>query len=60
MKGLWNCHTKGLHSIVLDETDSLLTRVFFTTHEHDLWKNEYENPRSIAIHGHHVDIKITP
>jgi hypothetical protein len=66
-KSLLNCHTKGLHSIILNQRrDGLLTRMFVTTEDHDLWKNHCGmmtkewHPLSVAIHPHHVDIEIYP
>ncbi len=55
MKNLLNCHCIGLHSfpISLDE-NGLYKRVFYADTNHELWK-----PIQIAIHPHHVDIKIT-
>jgi len=55
MKNLLNCHCVGLHSfpISLDES-GFYRRVFYADYNHDMWK-----PIEIAIHPHHVDIKIT-
>lgn len=56
MKNLLNCHCIGLHSfpIEFDQNNELYKRVFYANHNHELWK-----PIQIAIHPHHVDIKIT-
>ena len=55
MKNLLNCHCIGLHSfpIWLDE-NGLYKRIFYADTNHQLWR-DFE----IAIHPHHVDIKIT-
>lgn len=55
MKNLLNCHCIGLHSfpISLDENGHY-KRVFYADSNHHLWK-----PIELAIHPHHVDIKIT-
>lgn len=55
MKNLLNCHCFGLHSfpISIDE-NGFYRRVFYADVNHELWK-----PIQIAIHPHHVDIKIT-
>ena len=56
MKNLYNCHTIGLHSfpISFDVGKQLYRRVFYAAKNHHLWK-----PFELAIHPHHVDIKIT-
>jgi hypothetical protein len=65
-KSLLNCHTLGVHSVVLNEQNGYLTRMFFTTEDHVLWKNHCGmmtkewHPLSVAIHPHHVDIEIYP
>lgn len=55
MKNLINCHTVGLHSFPISlDNDGLYRRVFVADRNHHMWK-----PFEIAIHPHHVDIKIT-
>jgi hypothetical protein len=55
MKNLLNCHCTGLHSFPIDVTeDGLYRRIFYADFNHELWK-----PVELAIHPHHVDIKIT-
>lgn len=55
MKNLLHCHSKGLHSFPIELTESgLYKRIFYASEEHNLWR-----PFEIAIHPHHVDIKIT-
>lgn len=54
MENLLNCHCKGLHSFPVSLENGLYKRVFLTDPDHDMWK-----PFEIAIHPHHVDIKIT-
>ena len=55
MKNLLNCHSIGLHSFPLSLDDNgFYRRIFFADVQHNLWK-----PIEIAIHPHHVDIKIT-
>lgn len=56
MKNLLNCHVKGLHSFPVSFENGLYKRLFFAGKNHELWK---EDPLAIAIHPHHVDIKIT-
>lgn len=51
---LLDCHSKGLHSFIIDCRDGLYRRVFYATYQHNLWK-----PGEIAIHPHHTDITIT-
>jgi len=55
MKNLLNCHSVGLHSFPLSLKDGLYRRVFYADKNHNLWKTK---PFEIAIHPHHVDIKI--
>jgi len=55
MKNLLNCHCRGLHSFPISiSEDGHFKRVFYANYNHDLWR-----PFEIAIHPHHVDIKIT-
>lgn len=54
MKNLLNCHCIGLHSFPLSLDNNLYRRVFYADHNHEMWK-----PFEIAVHPHHVDIKIT-
>lgn len=59
-----NCHVMGLDSIVLAEDTETgeLVRVFWTTPEHELYKNEvpFSTRISIAVHPHHCDITLVP
>jgi hypothetical protein len=55
MKNLLNCHCIGLHSFPIKVTEEgLYKRIFYAAQNHEMWK-----PYEIAIHPHHVDIKIT-
>lgn len=54
MKNLLNCHSIGLHSFPISLENGLYRRVFYADFNHNLWR-----PIEIAIHPHHVDIKIT-
>ena len=55
MKNLLNCHCIGLHSFPIELNESgLYKRIFYADVNHEMWK-----PFEIAIHPHHVDIKIT-
>lgn len=54
MKNLLNCHSIGLHSFPVSLENGLYKRIFYAEDVHVLWK-----PLEIAIHPHHVDIKIT-
>lgn len=55
MKNLLNCHCIGLHSFPIElNEEGLYKRIFYADANHDMWK-----PFEIAIHPHHVDIKIT-
>lgn len=54
MKNLLNCHCIGLHSFPLQiDENGLYRRLFYADVNHELWK-----PCQLAIHPHHVDIKI--
>lgn len=65
-RSLLNCHTKGLHSFIFEENKGFLTRLFVTDSSHDLWKNHCGlralswDELSIAVHPHHVNIKVSP
>lgn len=55
MKNLLNCHCIGLHSFPISQDENgYLKRVFYADVNHEL-----HIPIKIAIHPHHVDIKIT-
>lgn len=55
MKNLINCHVKGLHSFPISlDKNGFYRRIFYADYNHEL-----HIPFSIAIHPHHVDIKIT-
>lgn len=54
MKNFLNCHTVGLHSFPVSFENGLYKRIFYAEENHYLWK-----PIELAIHPHHVDIKIT-
>lgn len=55
MKNYLNCHCIGLHSFPIELTENgLYKRIFHADCNHELWK-----PVVLAIHPHHVDIKIT-
>lgn len=54
MKNLLNCHCIGLHSFPIELSENgLYKRIFYADVNHEMWK-----PVEIAIHPHHVDIKI--
>lgn len=56
-----NCHAKGLHSIVLNQSaNGELTRFYYTTSDHFLEQNLIpEVKTTIAIHSHRFDLKFT-
>lgn len=55
MKNFLNCHCIGLHSFPLEITEEgLYRRIFYADTNHEMYK-----PVEIAIHPHHVDIKIS-
>lgn len=56
MKNLLNCHVIGMHSFPIKISGGLYQRVFTTTKEHVLHRRR---PIPLAIHPHHVGIKIT-
>lgn len=58
-KSLLNCHTKGLHSIMLIDKPEQRVRIFVTDRTHDLWRNLHiAYKMSIAIHPHHCNLTI--
>lgn len=54
MRNLLNCHSIGLHSFPVSFENGLYKRIFYAAENHRL-----NDPSEIAIHAHHVDIKIT-
>lgn len=61
-RSLVNCHCLGLDSIVIDERQGKLTRIFMTSTHHRMWRNRLPLTRemSVALHPHHCDLTITP
>lgn len=62
-KSFLNCHTKGLHSIMLLDVPEKRIRLFISEPNSEMSKNTVENfvdgvPLSIAFHSHHCDITI--
>ncbi len=55
LTNILNCHVKGVHSFPISYHNNLYRRIFYADVDHELWS---ENPLSVAIHPHHVDIKI--
>lgn len=60
--GLYDCHVKGLHSIVLNDAPENRTRIFFTRGSHLLFQNTtgwcIPTNMSLAIHAHHCDVQL--
>lgn len=59
---LKNCHVRGMHSLML-ETSWRKIRMFYTTPEHELWRNTPENYHeglSVWFHPHHCNISLAP
>lgn len=64
--GIFNCHVKGLHSIVFHDDVVGRQRLFYTSEDHELGKNFMLNfgsiskDQSLAFHSHHCDITLLP
>lgn len=56
MKNLLNCHVIGMHSFPITKSEDLYERIFVTGKNHELHPRDTFN---LAIHPHHVNIKIT-
>lgn len=57
--GFSNCHVRGLHSIMLHNEPENRIRLFFTTRDHELWKNGmWSEEMSLAYHPHHCDVRL--
>jgi hypothetical protein len=56
----FDCHIKGLHSIVLANDDGKLTRIFMTTVDHEMYQNlNIANmDMSLGVHTHRYPIMI--
>lgn len=61
-RSLFNCHAKGLHSIVLDPNPKAMVRMFYTSPDHEMWRNDalLNETLSIAIHSHHCSLELVP
>ncbi len=58
-KSFLNCHARGVHSIMIDDTPEKRIRIFYATEEHELYKNFLNDEKmSVAYHPHHCDITI--
>ncbi len=59
-KSIKDCHAIGVNSIVLEQNDKKLIRVFYTKPHHVIWKNKdpFSKELAIAFHSHHCDISI--
>jgi len=62
-KSFLNCHTKGLHSVMLLDAPGKTIRLFISEPRSEMSKNTIEQfkdgvPLSIAFHSHHCDITI--
>lgn len=58
-KSFLNCHAKGVHSIMIDDTPEKRIRIFYASAQHELYKNFLnDNKMSVAYHPHHCDITI--
>lgn len=57
-----NCHTTGLHSIMLYSADNFSMRIYVVTPDHNLWRNRREglssNPMVSGYHPHHSNITL--
>lgn len=53
-----NCHTHGLHSIVLHDQPDNRCRIFYADSKHELWRNTEGSKFSIGIHAHHCDLTL--
>lgn len=49
-----NCHSVGLHSFPISFENGMYKRVFYADTNHNMWR-----PFELAVHPHHVDIKLT-
>jgi hypothetical protein len=64
-KSFMNCHVIGLHSIMLLESAGKTIRLYITTPDHELWKNEFVDlntmhpiPMPLGFHPHHCNLTL--
>lgn len=57
-KSLFNCHTKGLHSIMLLESPEQTIRLYYASEDSEMYRNYPHGNKqtSIAAHPHHCNI----
>lgn len=57
----WNCHARGVHSIVFLESPGRTIRCFTTTPEHELHLNRLATLKrmSIGFHPHHCNLTLS-
>ena len=60
MKSRFNCHLKGLHSIVLEDNGGSLTRCFLAEKSHNLHSNDRHKSLmlSLGVHNHRYSLEI--
>lgn len=58
MLSRFDCHVRGLHSIVLKNDNGQLTRAFFTTYNHFMHENHLNRSLALGIHDHLYDITL--
>lgn len=61
---LFNCHAKGLHSIMFIDKPEQRIRAFIAENDHELWKNgksySYVEDMSVGFHSHHCNVTLAP
>lgn len=62
-KSLFNCHVKGMHSIMLLESPGKTIRLYVAEPDNELWANHPDNIKnggtlSLAFHPHHCNLTI--
>lgn len=58
LRGLKNCHVKGLASIMLHDEPGNRMRLFYANADHKLYTHPEDEDAALAAHPHHCDITL--
>ncbi len=58
LRGIENCHVRGLHSIMLRDVPGDRLRMYFATPSHELHHAPGGPKMALAAHTHHCDVTL--
>lgn len=62
LNALYDCHVRGMHSIMLHDEPGNRVRMFIASNVHELWRNDFplDASMNLAIHPHRFDLTLIP